>query len=63
MRTPHHVLSLCVVISKKFPRLLAEREIIANALYLFGFLPELPTKFRNKSEKDKSLMEKYKNKV
>ena len=31
--TPHHVLSLCVVISKKFPRLLAEREIIANAFF------------------------------
>ena len=31
--TPHHVLSRCVFISKKFPRLLAEREIIANAFY------------------------------
>ena len=28
---PYHILFLCVVISKKFPRLLAEREIIANA--------------------------------
>jgi hypothetical protein len=27
-------------ISNKFPRLLAEREIIANAFYLSGFLPE-----------------------
>ncbi len=37
---PHHVLSRCVFISKKFPRLLAEREIIANAFCLSGFLPE-----------------------
>ena len=37
--TPHHVLSRCVFISKKFPRLLAEREIIANALFMFGISP------------------------
>ena len=33
VHTEHlHILFLCVVISNKFPRLLAEREIIANAL-------------------------------
>ena len=42
--TPYHILFLCVVISKKFPRLLAEREIIANAFCLSGFLPELSAK-------------------
>ena len=37
---PHHVLSRCVFISKKFPRLLAEREIIANALlYTVKIIP------------------------
>ena len=30
--TPRHVLSRCVFIPNKFPTLLAEREIIANAL-------------------------------
>ena len=29
----YHLLFQCVVISNKFPRLLAEREIIANALF------------------------------
>jgi len=38
--TPHHVLSRCVFIPNKFPTLLAEREIIANALLWSGFLPE-----------------------
>ena len=34
-------------ISNKFPRLLAEREIIANAFYLSGFLPEPRAKLQN----------------
>ena len=39
-RASCHILSLCVVISNKFPRLLAEREIIANAYVITsGFLP------------------------
>jgi len=37
--TSYHILSLCVVISNKFPRLLAEREIIANALLLVRISP------------------------
>ena len=37
-RTPYHILFLCVVNSKKFPRLLAEREIIANALLLTCYI-------------------------
>ena len=47
LRPPHHVLSRCVFISNKFPRLLAEREIIANAFYLSGFLPEPRAKLQN----------------
>ena len=33
-------------ISNKFPRLLAEREIIANAYFRLGFLPEPTAKLR-----------------
>ena len=39
LRPPHHVLSRCVFISNKFPRLLAEREIIANAFISPDFSP------------------------
>ena len=45
--TPHHVLSRYVFIPNKFPTLLAEREIIANAFYLSGFLPEPRAKLQN----------------
>ena len=37
--TPRHVLSRCVFIPNKFPTLLAEREIIANALLLVRISP------------------------
>ena len=37
--TPHHVLSRCVFIPNKFPTLLAEREIIANASSLVRISP------------------------
>ena len=37
--TSYHILSLCVVISNKFPRLLAEREIIANAFSIVRISP------------------------
>ena len=33
--TPNHVLSRCVFIPNKFPTLLAEREIIANAFLFY----------------------------
>ena len=52
-KATRHVLSRCVVIPNKFPTLLAEREIIANAFYKFGFLPELRAKIRNKSKTTK----------
>ena len=45
--TPYHILSLCVVISKKFPRLLAEREIIANASMLVRISPRTDCKTTN----------------
>ena len=51
--TPHHVLSLCVVISKKFPRLLAEREIIANASLLVRMSPRTEGKGTKKSRNSK----------
>lgn len=51
--TPHHVLSLCVVISKKFPRLLAEREIIANASLLVRMSPRTDGKGTKKSRNSK----------
>ncbi len=48
VHTEHlHILFLCYVISKKFPRLLAEREIIANALLGSGFLPRTDCKSTN----------------
>ena len=37
--TPHHVLSRCVFIPNKFPTLLAEREILANASLLVRISP------------------------
>ena len=45
--TPPHVLSRCVVIPNKFPTLLAEREIIANAL-LVRISPRTEGKDTNK---------------
>ena len=45
--TPRHVLSRCVFIPNKFPTLLAEREIIANAL-LVQISPRTEGKDTNK---------------
>ena len=42
--TPHHVLSRCVFIPNKFPTLLAEREIIANASLLVRISPRTECK-------------------
>ena len=42
--TPH-VLSRCVFIPNKFPTLLAEREIIANAFFTNKIVPAPPLRF------------------
>ena len=42
--TPPHVLSRCVFIPNKFPTLLAEREIIANASLLVRISPRTDCK-------------------
>lgn len=46
IRASYHILSLCVVISNKFPRLLAEREIIANALVSPDFSPNRRQRYK-----------------
>ena len=45
--TPPHVLSRCVFIPNKFPTLLAEREIIANASLLVRISPRTDGKDSN----------------
>ena len=45
--TPHHVLSRYVFIPNKFPTLLAEREIIANASILVRISPRTDGKDSN----------------
>ena len=53
-RTPHHVLFRCVFISKKFPRLLAKREIIANALLIHKSRTAARTRTSWRCSRDKS---------
>ena len=56
--TPHHVLSRCVFIPNKFPTLLAEREIIANASLLVRISPRTAGKVTKKSATPKGIAEK-----
>ena len=51
--TPRHVLSRCVFIPNKFPTLLAEREIIANASLLVRISPRTDYKGTKKKLKTK----------
>ena len=57
--TSYHILSLCVVISKKFPRLLAEREIIANAFSIVRISPRTSCKDSNNYWKCQRNKRKY----
>ena len=57
--TSYHILSLCVVISKKFPRLLAEREIIANAFnHSPNFSPNHVQSYKDKSKQQRKWRKK-----
>ena len=59
IRVTYHILFQCVFISNKFPRLLAEREIIANAFISPDFSPNRLQRY-NFYLKNKSLGQKKK---
>ncbi len=54
--TPHHVLSRCVFIPNKFPTLLAEREIIANASLLVRISPRTKCKDNTYFNNNKTIL-------
>ena len=60
-KTPRHVLSRCVFIPKKFPTLLAEREIIANAIISPDFSPNRVQRYKVFMEQPSHLPQKQQN--